>query len=112
MFFTYSQNNSGGSFDHDAEKGIGQYVIVEADDSNEADQIAEGIGLYFNGCDSGMDCECCGDRWYPAYDGKEVPSIYDADVSSGKYQDMWGSDNYIHYKDGRIVTIRSVKNVD
>lgn len=113
MFFTYHQNNSGGGFDHDTEKGIGYYVIIEANDSDESDRIAENIGLYFNGCDSGMDCECCGDRWGSAWEQTEVPSIYGEDVSSGEYADsMWGIGSYIHYKDGRIVKIRSIKNVD
>lgn len=75
MFYTYNQNNSGGSF-------VGpQYVIIEADSPKEADSIAEDrAGLYFNGYG---DCSCCGNRWYEAsgYDAEEYPSIYGQDVS-------------------------------
>jgi len=64
MWFEYRQNNSGGSFRFDKKKGISVYVWVEAEDAAAADKRAEDIGLYFNGCDSGCDCPCCGDRWY------------------------------------------------
>jgi len=61
-FFEFNQNNSGGGFDTDDK--VCHRVIIEAKDSDEASDIAEGLGIYFNGCESGMDCECCGDRWY------------------------------------------------
>lgn len=38
------------------------------------------IGIYFNGCDTGADCTCCGDRWYAQgddADGTDTPLIYD-----------------------------------
>ena len=78
MFYTYSQNNSGGSF-----IGPALYVVVEADNSEEADSIAEKNGLYFDGCEKGADCDCCGDRWRRAWvdSGKEKPMIYDEEVS-------------------------------
>jgi hypothetical protein len=59
MFYTFFQNNSGGHF-------IGPHtVIVEANDAAEANEIAEEKGgVYFDGVIRGMDCECCGDRWY------------------------------------------------
>lgn len=77
MFYTYSQNNSGGSF-----IGPALYVVVEADNSEEADSIAEENGLYFDGCEKGVDCDCCGDRWSRAWGGgKEKPMIYDKEVS-------------------------------
>lgn len=62
-FFDYSQNNSGGGFDMDDAKGICETVIVEAENAEDADRHAEEIGLYFNGCASGLNCSCCGDRW-------------------------------------------------
>jgi len=72
-FFTFYQNNSGGVFD-----GPAHYVIVEASDAEEAATRAETVGVYFNGVEDGLDCECCGDRWYPPSegDGTEVPEIY------------------------------------
>jgi hypothetical protein len=71
MFFTYRQNNSGGRF-------IGEInIIIEADSAKEADEIAQENGVYFDGVDDGHDCECCGDRWYRAWeDGTENPEIY------------------------------------
>lgn len=66
-FFCYNQNNSGGAFSFDEEEGITVNVYVEAEDSDDANDRAEEIGLYFYGCDVGLDCECCGDRWMPAY---------------------------------------------
>ena len=107
-FFTYSQNNSGGHFDHDEKAGIGHYVIVEAKDANHANQRAEEIGLYFDGVDKGQDCECCGDRWYqPWSEGSEKPMIYDTDVSNLKYEASysWGIPSYIHYADGTFKKI-------
>lgn len=101
-FFTFSQNNSGGSFDFLPNRGISHYVIVEARDSDEANDRAERIGLYFDGCESGADCECCGDRWSRAWatEGKDVPMVYADEVaeSTGDVADI-----YIHYADGRIV---------
>jgi hypothetical protein len=72
MFYTYRQNNSGGYF-------VGPTtVIVEADNADEANQIAEANDLYFDGCSTGDDCSCCGDRWHRQYsdDGTLQPEIY------------------------------------
>lgn len=72
-YFTYHQNNSGGAY-----KGSAEYVIIEADNAEEANCIAEENGLYFNGCATGQDCPCCGDRWIKAYDydATDQPKIY------------------------------------
>jgi hypothetical protein len=61
-FFCFDQNNSGGSFVVDEK--LTHRVIVEADDEDEASDIGERLGVYFNGCEDGYDCDCCGDRWY------------------------------------------------
>lgn len=81
-FFTYTQNNSGGSFIQDHRSGV--YVIVEADTLEEANVIAgEKAGVYFNGVADGIDCECCGDRWDKPYtnEGDDNPSIYGESIS-------------------------------
>lgn len=70
-FYTFSQNNSGGSFSKPA-----IFLIVEASNSDEAANIAMNHGVYFNGVDGEMDCECCGDRWYDSPDVSDTPSIY------------------------------------
>lgn len=58
-FYEYSQNNSGGSFDEE----MGHSVFIEAATAEEANDRAEGMGIYFNGVENGRDCPCCGDRW-------------------------------------------------
>ena len=50
MFYLFDQNNSGGNFHHDSSNGIGYRVIIEADSADQANEIAENIGIYFNGC--------------------------------------------------------------
>ncbi len=114
MFYGFKQNNSGGSFDFDGMKGISVFVIVEADNVDEANDLAEGIGLYFDGCSSGIDCTCCGDRWYPTYEGaaSEYPSMYGGpDLSKGPYEShfIWmhngKPEGFIHYKNGIILPV-------
>lgn len=113
MFFTYNQNNSGGSFQFDEKAGISHYVIIEANTAEEADNRAEEIGLYFNGVDQDLDCPCCGDRWYPTFDsGDEIPSVYGEPVAINSKMDLpeynfkWMKnkpETFIHYLDGRVV---------
>lgn len=104
MFWHYSQNNSGGSFDFDKVRGITHNVVIEADSAEDADRRAENIGLYFDG--SG-DCPCCGNRWSGAWDdGDDVPKIYDRELGV-KYENNWGwmEPGYeiaVHFKDGTI----------
>ena len=42
-------------------------MIIEAVDQDAATDKAESLGIYFNGCDDGIDCDCCGDRWYGSH---------------------------------------------
>lgn len=99
-FYEFSQNNSGGSFDHDRDAGIGYSVWIEANNADQANALAEGIGLYFDGCDTGSDCACCGDRWYRAWSdkGHEKPQNYDG----GEVTGGWGISSYVHYLDGTM----------
>lgn len=111
-FYTYSQNNSGGSFYYDHERGISQWVVVEAQDAIEANYRAGRIGLYFDGVASGDDCDCCGDRWFEAgawgtEDGTEFPAYCQQpiqEVIAGWSFPTPGdiAPAYIHYLDGRI----------
>lgn len=114
MFFTYSQNNSGGTFDIDHSSGITVYVIVEADSASDADRRAERIGLYFDGAG---DCSCCGDRWSEQWsqDGDALPSVYGTpvwEISPSDYiVSRSGGDGaphiYVHFKDGTISGVSS-----
>jgi hypothetical protein len=102
MFYTFHQNNSGGSFV--INNNVAPYVIVEADSAVEANQIAEELEIYFNGCSDGIDCECCGDRWWPVDedDGTVEPKVYDSDPD--KVRRVCVPEGKVHarvfYKDG------------
>lgn len=110
MFYTYSQNNSFGTFDYDYEAGISNYVIIEARNYTEANGIARDIGLYFDGYG---DCHCCGDRWSAQWieAGSRKPEVYQTPPAVlGSTADIWdhkwideGWEGFIHYKDGRKV---------
>lgn len=62
FFYEFSQNNSGGSFDVDDK--VCHRLFIEATTLKKAIKKAKELGVYFNGCDKGLDCSCCGDRWY------------------------------------------------
>ena len=55
MYFTFDQNNSGGSYERNED--VLEYVIIEAVTALEANCKAEEIGIYFDGCSSGLDCK-------------------------------------------------------
>lgn len=94
LFYTYDQNNSGGSFHDPAE-----YVIIEASSADDANRRAEEKGLYFDGAG---DCSCCGNRWSAQYgdnDGTKQPEIYGKPVSEAtSYREK---NVVIFYADGR-----------
>lgn len=104
-FFTFCQNNSGGSFI--INDNVSEFVIIEAIDSTHANSIAENIGIYFNGCDTGDDCPCCGDRWYPVWrdeDGEDIPLIYGEPPSMHKSSFVAaGKSIIVHYLNGEKV---------
>lgn len=112
MFYTFNQNNSGGSFVFDPRAGISHYVIVEADGLDDAMSRASRIGLYFDGVADGRDCDCCGDRWYYPWsnDGTRMPSVYSTPVDlyereSNDFRFMAADEPeiYVHYLNGDIV---------
>ena len=106
MFYMFSQNNSGGSFDLDLKRGISEYVIIEANSSDEAIDKALEIGLYFDG---EGDCPCCGYRWSSFCEETETPLIYSEEPS--KYKSFFTEyHTCIHYSDGRIEAVRYEKN--
>lgn len=106
MFYIYNQNNSGGKFIID--DSVGQYVIIEADSAEQADDEAQvRAGIYFDGCETGPDCPCCGDRWYRQFkgDGTEKPMIYGKTIEEFKKDPgFFGVRQmviHIYYQDGR-----------
>lgn len=103
FFYHYSQKNSFGTFDKNVEDGIGTDVIIEAYSAQDANERAKKIGIYFDGVEKGVDCSCCGDRWYKCHDGEGAinPTINNKaldEIESGSYR----KEAYIHYLDGRI----------
>lgn len=106
MFYTFEQNNSGGTFVFDKRCGLTHYVIIEADNISDACDRAERIGIYFNGVEDGTDCPCCGDRWSYSWGekGNEVPTLYGEPVETATIIFCWipGEEVFIHYKDGTI----------
>ena len=108
-FYTFNQNNSGGSFQYNKRAGITHYVIIEAVDCNHAISRAESIGLYFDGVEEQRDCPSCGDRWYKPYadEGRSEPMIYDAPVATHKRSEygFFKDDQKeiaVHYLDGCV----------
>ena len=78
-WYQFHQNNSGGSFIAPAIN-----VHIEVPTAEKANAIAQCEGLYFDGCEDGRDCECCGDRWYPCgeSDAQPVASHYSTPLSN------------------------------
>ena len=72
-FYEFDQNNSGGSFD--VTDKLCHRLIIQASSEKEAIRIAEDMGVYFDGCEKGIDCDCCGDRWYSS-SLIEIPKRY------------------------------------
>lgn len=98
-FYTYTQNNSGGTF-----IGPAHYVIVEAMSMDDAETIAEKNEIYFDGCDNGHDCSCCGDRWYRGADENKEPMIYGESLEDSSRSTLAEADKVKHvlviYLDG------------
>ena len=103
-FYTFGQNNPGGSFIVD--DTVCHFVIIEADTAGEANDLAEYKGIYFNGCDDDIDCPCCGDRWYTVgkYDETDEPLIYSEKPEN--YSDMFtergGVYCRVYYQNGDV----------
>jgi hypothetical protein len=102
MFYEFDQNNTGGTWV--ADEDLGYKVFIEADGESAAIDKAESIGIYFDGCRTGNDCPCCGDRWHepwgvgedsPTYYGKPLP-LTEAENPFG----FWKLPIVVHRADG------------
>src|SRR5690606_15564338 len=88
-------------------------VIIEADSAHEANERAEAVGLYFDGCDAGIDCHCCGDRWHRVDndDADDEPMDYKQPIhhiltAEPRFHHAWTKDYaVIYYADGRVERI-------
>jgi hypothetical protein len=111
-WFLFDQNNSGGSFVVDKE--VCHRVFIEADSEGEAEEKAFYMGIYYDGVMSGMDCPCCGDRWYSA-DKKTFPYKYSKGIEFESVEEyaQYLADEYgwtkpdarLFYKDGTVKEI-------
>jgi hypothetical protein len=108
-FYHFSQNNSGGSFN--ISEALAHHVIIEAHSAEDANNKALSIGLYFNGCEDGGDCPCCGDRWYEQNnddDGKDTPMIFDEQPET--YEDFFTRTGepvcHVYHLDGSKTTYK------
>lgn len=83
-WYKFHQNNSGGKFREPAVE-----VWIEALDHKHANQRAQDVAnIYFDGCESGRDCSCCGDRWHEVYDITAEPLTerpVDVGLASGRW---------------------------
>ena len=99
-YFKFRQNNSFGHF-------VGTpLVFVQADNADDANRIAQDYRIYFNCVADGVDCDCCGDRWYPVHDGdaQDQPSSYGYGGGVTIYSD---GDNYMDYS-GKTWQVRVI----
>lgn len=98
LFYAFPQNNTYGYFEED--DNVAHVVFIEATSVEQALELANYKGLYFYGTETGIDCSCCGDRWYEPSEGTKVPMLY-----GEKIQDvtLFYKNSYrIHYLDGRV----------
>lgn len=109
MFYTFNQNNSGGSFVYN--DTVCKYVIVEANTAEEANRRAETLGLYFDGK---YDCPCCGNRWSEQWDseGETEPLIYGKDPQDHCSVFMRDGEVYcrVFFADGTVQDYRGNKS--
>ena len=101
-FFTFRQNNSGGSYAVDSERGIGYLVCIEAENAAKACERALKIGLYFDG--SG-DCSCCGNRWSEVDDDDALPYPGSQGSTLWMHKSIWDEPAFIHFANGEIIRV-------
>ncbi len=88
-FYEYHQNNSFGKFI--CNDNLDQIVYIQAYTFDEANQIGESLGMYFDGVDpeGKKDCPCCGNRWCKKT--YELDSEFQADLDK-TVEDLCKSD--------------------
>jgi hypothetical protein len=110
--FNFNQNNSGGSFVTD--ENVTYDTLFESKTSKGANKKAKEVGIYFNGCEEGYDCSCCGDRWSKAYhdtpDNYSVFEFPDKESAIAYFEKeekgMFRTEKIIHFKDGTKIKIQ------
>lgn len=117
QWYEFGQNNSGGSFYVDDR--VTHRVYIQAFSNKEAVDKAESLGIYFDGCSTGNDCSCCGDRWSEPWSPVKFPidwgkkkkfNTIEEYVSHMVDEYAWCSpDAYLYYYDGTKSAVYSEK---
>lgn len=101
-FYSWDQNNSGGHFYVD--ENLSHRVVIEANTYKKAEVKAFKLGIYYDGVDEGLDCDCCGDRWYAGHElddrylkGKTLDEYLQGEADEYGWEDP---DIIVHYADG------------
>lgn len=105
-WFEFSQNNSGGGFHVD--EMVTHRVFIQAPTEEEAEKKAFALGVYYDGVYKGVDCDCCGDRWYPPSELKLTKLDMTIEEYAKFLKNNYGwcnPDAYIYYADKTKVTI-------
>ena len=89
MFYMFEQNNSGGRFD--VNDALCHRVVIEANSEREAIYKAEELGCYWDGVENGIDCHCCGDRWYSSPDEIDIEKYAQEGYRVGVYGGIYKS---------------------
>ncbi|WP_367135821.1 hypothetical protein [Saccharothrix sp. HUAS TT1] len=104
-YFEFDQNNAGGRYWFDAERGISVRVFIQAASAVEANRRALAIGINFDDqCKS-----CCGYRWWELGSdapGRDRPEVYGVPVEDyvpdRPRREIKGPHVYVHRLDGSI----------
>lgn len=99
-FYDFNQNNSGGYFIYNEEFGVGEVMIIEAENYEMANAKLNMIGDEVDGFHSY--CSCCGERWSEKYDesdAEDFPHIYSNNLEKSELP-SWCKAIYIHYANG------------
>lgn len=119
-WYQFRQNNSGGVFQID--NNVSLYVLIEAPHAVDAHTKASAVGIYFDGCEQGIDCDCCGDRWTQVngpleqfvtwgdlFDFNGPPTTHNTVQSYAQtlaYESYWTKDGQpgviVYHADGRV----------
>lgn len=100
-FYTFSQNNSGGYFIENEYNGVCEFIIIEARDADNANEILDSIGEKVDGFFEY--CSCCGERWsyVDESDGTKEPMIYNTPIDQC-YKELFRNNVFVHYLDGTV----------
>lgn len=104
-FYNFNQNNSGGYFVEDDNRGICEEIIIEALSAKEAIEKLKTIGETMDSFWSY--CRCCGERWSTLIDDEDgtiEPMICETPVDQVK-KELFRSKCSVHYADGSFKNI-------